>query len=139
MNRLGRTLATTMIGIAFLGLAPGAASAHPLKVFTLCAAFRPSGGQCLHNASYSYGDTVYLRGELRPPHAWMRVQILRKRPGASAFVKVATADISAAGHVRWSWRTAIGDAHQNAPYQFKLRLRNHGVGNPIRVWVLFGE
>jgi hypothetical protein len=139
MSRFTRAGLLAVLVCGLIGMGGASAAAHPLSRFTVCAAYQASGGVCQNNSTYLYGDTVYLRGEIRPPHAWMRAQILRKQPNVPGFVRVGTADISPAGHVRWSWHTSIDDAHQNAPYLFKLRLKNHGVSNTIKVWVIFGE
>ena len=139
MHRTRLALITAALVLGMIVQGAGTSSAHPLSTFTLCAAHQSSGGECFRNASYLFGDTVFLRGELDPPHAWMRAQILRKRPHVAGFRRVGTADITPAGHVRWSWHTTMDDAVQDAPYKFRLRLKDHGVSNTIKVFVLFGE
>jgi hypothetical protein len=122
---------------------PAPAAAHPTTSFTACAAFSATGTRCYDGtpgaAAYIYGDTVFLRGRVRPVHDQGRAQIWRALPGHRTYLQVGTAPINARGNIRWNWRTTRADAYQGQPYHFRIRIKNHGRSNPVRLYVLFGE
>ncbi len=130
------------MALALLGgllVEPHVAHAHPTTSFTLCAAYQKHGGACLRNATYLYGDIVFLRGEVTPPHSDRRAGVWRRDPHTGSFHRVGTAGISDTGAIRWRWKTHRSDAVQDAPYRFQLRIGGHGVGTIAKVWVLVGE
>ena len=124
---------------SLLGAAPS--SAHDARSFDACAARRARAGAptCGRNVTFLYGDTVFLRGSVEPPHARFEGVVLLKRPSADRWERVDTVPISDAGRMRYVWATDVDDADQMAPYRFRFKIPGHGRSNAVIVWVLFGE
>jgi hypothetical protein len=135
-----------LVGAIVLLGATTPATAHPTTSFTACAAFTATSRHCYPGdsatspaASYYYGDTVHLRGKIRPAHAGGTVQVWRARPARSTWRQVGTARVNANGGIRWNWATTRADANQAYPYRFQFRAPGHGRSNRVRLYVLFGE
>lgn len=104
----------------------------------LCAAYRRNGA-CQMPASYTYGDSVYLRGGTVQSEPGLSVSVWRRDPHERPWHRVGTTPVRPNGTIRWRWRTNRKDAVQDAPYRFQLRLPGPSRSNTVRAWVLFGE
>ena len=128
------------IASAIVLTATPVATAHPTHSFDACGANRRHGGACYDNgATYLYGDTVFLRGKVSPPHSRFTAGVWRQRPGSHHWRRVDSVPISDTGRMRWSWRTTRDDADQSDPYHFQFRIHGHGHSGSIPIWVIFGE
>jgi hypothetical protein len=125
--------------VAVLGGSAGRAFGDKPDTFTACVAYQKGGGFCGKTATYLYGDTVWVRGHVDPPHADLRAAVWRKRPHGSAFRRVGSAAIWESGKIKWKWKTTSDDAVQDAPYRFQLRIPGHGRSRIVNAWVIFGE
>jgi hypothetical protein len=83
------------------------------------------------------GETVFLRARARPFHAHKRAMVLRKEPGISGWTWIDIVAISDRGSMHSEWRTEASDVRPNpGPYDFKFRIRGHGMSNHVYVFVL---
>lgn len=105
---------------------------------SLCAAYAANGA-CQVPASYTYGDTVYLRGGSVRSEPGLSAGVWRRDPHERTWHRVGSAPVRPNGAIRWKWRTDREDAVQDAPYRFQLRLPGPSRSNAVRAWVLFGE
>jgi hypothetical protein len=134
---LRAALALVAIGSMLVVAAP--ALGHEPRSFDSCAAYRRHGGPCDDTASYLYGDRVFLRAKVEPPHGRLEANVLYLRPGAERFRRGATVPISDAGRMRWSFRSRRSDANQTEPWLFRFRIADHGRSDVAEVYILFGE
>lgn len=121
-----------------LVLAPPAI-AHPTRSFDACAAYRRLGGHCGDTATYGIGDRVFLRAVVRPTHAHLDARVVFLRPGADRWRRGVDVPISETGRMRWSFRSARGDADQTDPWLFRFRIPQHGASDVATVFIVFGE
>jgi len=113
--------------------------AHPTTSFQACAAYTRTSQTCVDNASYLYGDTVFLRAKVAPTHAGALAAVLRRDPRSNVWMRVAAARVSDYGKMRFEWTTTYDDADQQDPYLLKFKIVGHGSSNKVRTWVLLGE
>lgn len=124
--------------LALMAVAVPAASAHETTRFRACTRHRP--GMCMRiGAAFVYGQTVIVKGRVRPVHAGFMAEVLRRRPHGSVWRVVDEVRVSDAGTLRYRWETRYRDAVQDAPYRFRFRIRGHGTSNATEAYVLFGE
>ncbi len=138
--RLVRPLGLAAISAAtVMALFGGQATAHSDVRMTICIPYY-KGGECAakgENPSYTYGDTVTVRGRAIPTHRGV-VRIKRSK-GEEPWRVVAKVEIDDNGRYVYRWRTNRDDADQTTPYLFKTVLRNHDGSRTQGVYVLFGE
>lgn len=142
-RRVGRPcLRTAVVGViatlsAFAPVTPSLA--HPTTSFEACATYRHSSPTCSDNASYLYGQTVYLRAKATPAHAGSMAAVLRRDPRSNVWMRVAAVRVSDYGKMRYEWETSRADADQQDPYLFRFKITGHGRSNKLQTWVLLGE
>lgn len=112
---------------------------HETRSFDSCAAYRRHGGPCGSIATYLYGDRVFLRATVDPPHGRLEANVLYLRPGAERWRRGVTVPISETGRMRWSFRSARADADQTEPWRFRFRIADHGRSDVTEAFILFGE
>lgn len=144
MSRTGsrRRFVRTGVALAVVGsmlVLAAPAYAHEPRSFDSCAAYRRHGGICGDSASYVYGDRVFLRAKVDPPHGRLDANVLFLRPGAERFRRGVTVPVSDTGRMRWSFRSRRGDANQTEPWMFRFRIAHHGRSDVAEVFILFGE
>jgi hypothetical protein len=130
-------VALAAVGAMLVLAAP--AQGHEPRGFDSCAAYRRHGGYCGDTASYVYGDRVFLRAVVDPPHGNREANVLYLRPGAQRFRRGVTVPISDTGRMRWSFRSRRADANQTEPWLFRFRIADHGRSDVAEVFILFGE
>jgi hypothetical protein len=137
-----RRLVRASVALATVGstlaIAPPA-FAHEPRSFDSCAAYRRHGGYCGDTASYLYGDRVFLRATVDPPHGHQEANVLFLRPGADRWRRGVTVPIGDMGRMRWSFRSTRADANQTEPWLFRFRIADHGRSDVAEVFILFGE
>jgi hypothetical protein len=131
-----RGLGVLVVVLSVLSMAQ-AASAHDTTSFRACTVSR--GGCGTIGSAFLYGDTVIVRGQVRPPHAGYTARVLRRDPRSDGWVKVAEVTVSESGTMRYRWRTEYEDADQRRPYLFRFKIPGHGTSNTTEAYVLFGE
>jgi 5-hydroxyisourate hydrolase-like protein (transthyretin family) len=103
---------------------------------SLCAAISATDPHCYNaGVTYEVGQTVHLRGRVRPEGA-RTVEVLRRRPHESRLERVATVTATADGRARWTWTTRTRDIDGGAPYLFALRVAGGRPSNLVEVWVV---
>ena len=130
-----RGVGALLVLLMALSMSPSA-SAHRTRSFRACTV---SGGCLAIGAAFLYGDTVVIRGTVRPPHAGSVAGVLRQDPRSDRWVRVAEVTVSDSGTMRYRWRTEYADADQGAPYLFRFRIAGHGTSTTTEAYVLFGE
>ena len=142
-RRFGRVRVRTSVVGAIVALSAVASVtpslAHPATSFEACAAYRHSSPTCTDNASYLYGQTVFLRAKVTPTHAGSMAAVLRRDPRSNVWMRVDAVRVSEFGKMRFEWKTTRADADQQDPYLFRFKITGHGSSNKVRTWVLFGE
>jgi hypothetical protein len=128
-----RRLVRASVALATVGstlvIAPPA-FAHEPRSFDSCAAYRRHGGYCGDTASYLYGDRVFLRATVDPPHGHQEANAVL-RPGADRW-RQALRFRSAA------WAECSGrslDArrlNQTEPWLFRFRIADRSQATPPR-------
>jgi hypothetical protein len=134
MRRARHIVVLTALVLA--GSAPAVAAEHPTDHFDACLT-RADVGFCDDIFSYLYGDTVILKGTISPTHD--EAVVLRKEPGSDRWERADTVEITAAGRMKWRWRTHRGDAVQDEPYLLRFKVPGHGKSDVVHAYVLFGE
>ena len=115
------------------------AIAHRTRDFDACVTYgrQVTGERCYGNLDFSAGETVFLRGRVRPPHAHRTARLLRKDPGTAGWTEIAVLDISDRGRMHFEWHTDADDVSpEPGPYGFKFRIAHHGVSDRVYVFVL---
>jgi hypothetical protein len=114
------------------------ASAHPTTSFNACTVHIP--GMCIsRGATHNYGDTILIKGRVKPAHSRLMANVLRRRPHGHIWIKVASVNISDLGRMHFAWKTHLSDAVQDAPYLFEFRIPGHGTSNKTEAYVIAGE
>jgi hypothetical protein len=127
------------VGAVLVILLAEPALGHPSRSFDSCAAYRRHGGYCGDTASYSYGDRVFLRARVSPPHAHLDARVVFLRPGADHWRRGVAVPITETGRMSWSFRSSREDADQTEPWRFRFRIVNHGASDLATVFILLGE
>jgi hypothetical protein len=140
MSMRARRIAS-IVGVVVMlsAFGPVTSLAHPTTSFEACAAYKLTSQTCLDNASYLFGETVYLRAKVAPAHAGSMAAVLRRDPGSNVWMRVAAVRVSDYGKMRFEWTTSRDDADQQDPYLFRFKITGHGRSNKVRTWVLLGE
>jgi hypothetical protein len=125
MNRTKATGALMGALIAVCALATPAAADTPTS-FTACISPTKTGGVCESGDIFAAGDTLWLRGKIRPPHSGLVAKVLMRRPGDDSWDKVDTDMVSAEGRLKWAWRTSVDDASPKL-YELRFKIPGHGV------------
>jgi hypothetical protein len=112
--------------------------AHPMTSFEACAAYSRATPTCVATANYVRGETVYLRGKVRPVHAGAWAAVLHRDPGSNVWMRLGQVRVSDFGKMRWEWKTTREDVDQHDPYIFRFKITGHGRSNKVRVWVVRG-
>lgn len=115
------------------------AAAHGDVRVSICIPYF-EGGECAgkgENPSYTYGDTVTVRGRVDPSHRGI-IRIKRSK-GEDPWRVIAKVELNEEGRYIYRWKTTRKDADQGTPYLFKAVLRNHDESRVQGVYVLFGE
>lgn len=128
-----------LVAVAGMLVLAAPAYGHEPRSFDSCAAYRRHGGYCGDTASYLYGDRVFLRGRVEPPHARLEAHVAFLRPGADRWRRGVTVPISENGRMRWSFLSAREDADQMEPWLFRFRIHGHGKSDVAEVFILLGE
>lgn len=131
------TVALAVVGSTLVLATP--AVGHEARSFDSCAAYRRHGGPCGDTATYLYGDRVFLRATVDPPHGHLEANVLFLRPGAERWRRGVTVPISDTGRMRWSFRSVREDADQTEPWLFRFRIADHGRSDVVEAFILFGE
>lgn len=132
-----RGLGVVVVVLVALSVAQPA-SAHEAREFKACTVHMR--GMCIaRGATFEWGDTVPVKGSVKPVHAGYRARPLRQRPHSVVWRIVATVRVSDSGRMRFHWPTVYEDAVQEAPYLFKFKIPGHGTSNKTEAWVIFGE
>jgi hypothetical protein len=76
-------------------------------------------------AEIPWGNTVVIKGKVRPRHAGLLADVLRRNPHGHVWREFAEVPVSDAGTMRYRWLTILDDARAD-PYLFKFRIRGHG-------------
>ena len=138
--RARRIAAVVGVVVMLSAFAPVTTSlAHPTTSFDACAAYKRTSQACVDNASYLYGDTVFLRANVAPTHAGTLAAVLRRDPRSNVWMRVAAVRVSDYGKMRFEWTTTHDDADQLDPYLFRFKIVGHGRSNKVRTWILLGE
>jgi hypothetical protein len=133
-----RFVALSLVPVLLTALSASSAGAHRTRAFDACVTFRRHAPdeRCYGNLEFAAGETVFLRAHVRPPHAHRRAVVLRKDPGIAGWTPIDRVDISERGRMRLGWRTESTDvAPTPGPYEFKFRIRGHGLSNEVYVFV----
>ena len=118
-----RRIALIVVPVAIVGALALAAGGHPVNRFRACTYAR---GECMQvGAEIAWGNTVVVKGKVRPPHAGNVATVLRRNPHGHVWREIATVDVSDAGTMRYRWVTTHDDVRDH-PYLFKFRIRGHG-------------
>lgn len=80
---------------------------------------------CSSGDTYLAGDDLWFKGKVKPAHAGKTATAQMKEPGDDTWTDVATDTISAAGKMRWTWRTDATDAN-TSPYRLRWKVAGHG-------------
>ena len=80
-----------------------------------------------------------VRAVIKPVHAGYEARVKRRDPHSETWARVGTVTVSAAGRMRYVWRTRYRDAVQDAPYLIRFRIPGHGKSNKTEAYALFGE
>ena len=131
-----RIAAVWLLAVSFFGIGLPGARAHPATSFTACAV-EPGNSTCTDYVVYKLGDTVRLRGHVKPPHANLRAQVWRRLPSGQAFHRVGTVDVSARGWMHYAWNTTERTRTAEAPYRIQFRIPGHGRSRVVHLFVLF--
>lgn len=119
MRRIALVVVSLLSVVAFAFAAHG----HPISRFRACTYFRR---ECVRvGAEIAWGNTVIVKGKVRPPHAGLQATVVRRNPHGHVWREIATVPVSDAGTMRYRWLTTHDDARRD-PYVFKLRIRGHG-------------
>lgn len=120
--------------LASVGIGAQVAAAHPTNRFRACT--KDNGGGCVEvGAQIPFGGTVVLKGRVRPLHAGLMADVLRRNPHGHVWRVVGQVRVSDAGTLRYRWLTTLDDVTEGAPYLFKFRLRGHGRSNATEAYV----
>ncbi|MDP9343735.1 MAG: hypothetical protein M3Q23_16915 [Actinomycetota bacterium] len=119
-----------------LAIGPPVAAASPVTSFTACSV-KPHGTKCTNDVIYHLGDTIRLRGRVKPSLADLRAQVWREKPQQQKFHLVATVPIGPGGGMHYVWPTSLATDPGEAQYKFQFRIPGHGRSNVVRLWLLF--
>lgn len=131
---------TSALVAALVALAMAApATANEPDSFTACGSDSQTG-ECVELVNVGYGQTVYLKGKVDPPHADLRAGVWHRGPFAEdTWERWAVVDIAANGVMKYRWETTFGDGAQESPHRVEFRIKGHGKSNRVRVRVWLGE
>jgi hypothetical protein len=119
MKRIG----LVVLALVLVGTSVQIASGHATRRFRACTRSR---GTCVQfGAEIAWGNTVVLKGKVRPRHSGTLADVLRRKPHGHVWREVAEVSVSDAGRMRYRWLTIHDDARAD-PYVFKFRIRGHG-------------
>ena len=105
---------------------PTASAAHPIDRFDACAKARGSEDvRCTGKTEVGKGVEVVIRAELAPPHARTSAWVLRLRPHADRWERVALVGISKAGSIRWFWTPRERHIHNYTAWRFRFKVPHH--------------
>ena len=120
--------------LASVGVGAQVAAAHPTNRFRACT--RERAGRCLEvGAQIPFGGTMVLKGRVRPLHAGLMADVLRRNPHGHVWRVVGQVRVSEVGTLRYRWLTTLDDVTEDAPYLFKFRIRGHGRSNATEAYV----
>jgi hypothetical protein len=134
VRRLLVIAAVLVMSLTIVG-AP-AAAASPVTSFTACSV-KPHGTRCANDVIYHLGDTIRLRGRVKPALASLRARVWREKPQQKKFHLVATVPIGPGGGMHYVWPTSLRTDPGEAQYRFQFRIPGHGRSNVVRLWLLF--
>ena len=127
-----RRIALVVVPLVFVGTSAFVADGHPVNRFRACTYSR---GECLQvGAEIAWGNTVIVKGKVRPPHARAQATVVRRNPHGQVWREVATVPVSDAGTMRYRWLTTLDDTRRD-PYVLKFRIRGHGRSGATEVTV----
>lgn len=130
-----RRIGLVVLGIAFIGIAAQLAAAHPVNRFRACTKEGARG--CMQvGAQIPFDATVVLKGKVRPLHAGVMADVLRRNPHGHVWREVGQVRVSDGGTLRYRWPTTYEDARRK-PYLFKFRIPGHGRSNVTEAEVFF--
>jgi len=133
-----RRAAASMLVLALLAIAVPATANVP-DSFTACGSDSRTG-ECTGLVDIGFGQTVYLKGKVDPPHADLTAGVWHKGPfEGDVWERWATVEISATGLMRYRWETTQADGAQESPHFVQFRIKGHGVSNRVKVRVWLGE
>lgn len=118
-----KRIALVVVLLVFVGASALVANGHPTNWFRACTYSRGECGRV--GAEIAWGNTVILKGKVRPPHAGALATVERRNPHGHVWREIATVPVSDAGTMRYRWLTTHDDARRD-PYVFKFRIRGHG-------------
>lgn len=114
--------------------------AHPITRFDACG--KPSGSEgerCAWKAEVGEGVRVVVRAELGPPHVGASIWVLRLRPHADRWVRVAQIRVLDGGNARWYWTPKERHIHNYTAWRFRFKIPGHGRSDIARVLVRSDE
>ena len=116
------------------------ASAHPIDRFDACAKARGvEDVRCTGKIEVGKGVEVVIRAEIAPPHARTSAWVLRLRPHADRWERVALVGISKAGAIRWFWTPREQHIHNYTAWRFRFKVPRHVRSDVVRVLVRSDE
>jgi hypothetical protein len=130
-----------MMGAAALGLVLALAvpaGADEPDSFSACGS-DSKGGNCTKLADVAYGETIYFKGVVDPPHSDLSAGVWYKAPFADSWVKWASVQISDKGVMKYAWETTIDDGAQDSKHCVQFRIKGHGKSNRVAARVWLGE
>jgi hypothetical protein len=115
------------------------ASANTPTSFTACGS-DTKGGDCTSRVQVGYGQTVYLKARVKPPHADLTAGVWHKGfyPD-DVWEKWDTVPISDTGVMKYRWETTIDDGSQESWHKVQFRIQGHGKSTIVKVRVWLGE
>jgi len=115
------------------------ATANVPDSFTACGSDTQTG-DCTSLVDVMYGQTVYFKAKVKPPHADLLAGVWHKGPfQGDVWQRWATVEISAKGVMKYAWETTFDDGAQDSPHFVQFRIKDHGSSNRVRVRVWLGE
>lgn len=117
-----------------------AAASHPVDRFDACE--KPRGIEIVHcrnKTEVGRGIEVVLRAELAPPHVGASASVMRLEPHADRWERVAITPILEGGIVRWYWTPRERHVRNYTPWQFRLKVRDHGWSDIVKVLIRSDE
>jgi len=130
-----RLLVGTTIAVLTLVVPAEPAPAHEDDHrFRVCAAVSTTDRDCYGSVTYEAGQTVFLRGRLRPAHPGFG-QVLRAAPGGRWRV-VGTIGVQQDGRARWSWTARTRDVDGGRPHRFAFRVPGVARSNVVEIWIV---
>ena len=116
-RRQMRRIALVVVPLVFVGTSAFVADGHPVNRFRACTYSR---GECVQvGAEIAWGNTVIVKGKVRPPHARAQATVVRRNPHGQVWREIGTR----AGLGCWNDALPLAhDPRRYAPRSLRLQV-----------------